>query len=132
MLSSSRLFILVKCLAPQINIVYGLANLIVFANNLIFNNVIFPSEAGKRMDMAINLERRVVRERFAQPISLQQRRNIQQNRVITHGDFLHIAPNSPQLLKPLRFVAISMLEYCFEGGKPPSPARLARPSGSLG
>ena len=82
--------------------------------------------------MAINLERRAVRERFAQPISLQQRRNIQQSRVITHGDFLHIAPNSPHLLKPWRFVAISMLEYCLEGGKPPSPARLARPSGSLG
>ena len=32
-------------------------------------------------------------------------------RVITRGDILHIAPNSPHLLKPWRFVAIFMLEY---------------------
>ena len=33
------------------------------------------------------------------------------SRVITRGDILHIAPNSPHLLKPWRFVAIFMLEY---------------------
>ena len=32
-------------------------------------------------------------------------------RVITRGDILHIAPNSPHLPKPWRFVAIFMLEY---------------------
>ena len=36
---------------------------------------------------------------------------IESIRVITRGDILHIAPNSPHLLKPWRFVAIFMLEY---------------------
>ena len=35
------------------------------------------TEATRRRDMAMNLERRAVRERRAQAVSLQQRRNIQ-------------------------------------------------------
>jgi hypothetical protein len=71
MLCSKHIFLITPPLLPalhslklhgaQINIVYGLANFIflikVFANNVIFNNIILPSEADKGRDIRVPLFR---------------------------------------------------------------------------